>query len=71
MSDLTGETLTGDVIVDSASTVNLSLATDISSVPTTWTGNINNSTYGDQTQGAVNLTIDPNSMWIVARMLSR
>ena len=63
--NLTGETVTGDVIADSASTVNMSLATDGSSVPTTWTGNIANGIYGDSTQGTVNLTIDPNSTWIV------
>jgi hypothetical protein len=63
--NLTGETVIGDVIVDSGSTVNLVLAKDSSNVPTTWTGNITNGLYGDTTLGTVNLTIDTTSTWYV------
>jgi len=59
-----GEALTGDVIVDSISTVNLNLAADSAepSVPSILTGTIN----GANTSGAtVNMTIDATSTWVV------
>ncbi len=69
--NLLGEAITGDVIVDTGSTVNMSLAIDGNSVPTTWTGTFGNGIYydsgtsGPQTQGTVNLTLDATSTWIV------
>jgi hypothetical protein len=68
--NLVGETVSGDVIADIASTVNMSLAWD-NTTGTTWTGTFANAIYydsgnsGPQTLGTVNLTIDPNSSWIV------
>ena len=59
-----GENLTGDVIVDSISTVALSLAADSASspVPSTLTGAINNANSGALT---VSLTLDATSSWVV------
>jgi len=68
---LEGETVTGDVIVDKASTVNMVLAPDSTPVGTTWTGTIANTTYfdnqasGTTTLGTVNLTLDNTSTWII------
>jgi Big-like domain-containing protein/MBG domain-containing protein len=58
-----GETLAGDVIVDSISTVNLNLAADSapSPVPSTLLGTINGANSG----GTVNLTLDAISTWVV------
>ena len=58
-----GEALTGDVIVDSISTVNLNLAADTATVPSTLTGAINAAHNAGAT---VNLTLDATSTWIVA-----
>jgi hypothetical protein len=59
-----GEALTGDVIVDSISTVNLSLSADSATpaVPSTLTGAINAGNNG----GTVNLTLDATSSWLAA-----
>jgi hypothetical protein len=59
-----GETLTGDVIVDSLSTVSLILNADSAStpVPSVLTGAINNANSGAVT---VSLTLDAASSWIV------
>ena len=57
-----GETLVGDVIVDSISTVNLSLAEDGASVPSMLTGAINAANSG----GTVSLSLDAASVWVVA-----
>jgi len=59
-----GEILTGDVVVDSTSTVNLSLAADTATpaVPSTLTGAINAANSG----GTVHLTLDATSSWLAA-----
>jgi hypothetical protein len=57
-----GETLTGDIIVDSISTVNLILQADSASIPSTLTGAINTANSGAAT---VSLTLDAASSWIV------
>jgi hypothetical protein len=58
-----GETLVGDVIVDSISTVTLSLSADSAPtpVPSTLLGTINGANSG----GTVNLTLDATSTWVV------
>jgi hypothetical protein len=64
-----GETLTGDIVVDPISTVNLTLTTDGSAVPTVLTGAINGATSTPGTPGTatgkVNLTLGATSTWIV------
>jgi hypothetical protein len=59
-----GEALTGDIIVDAISTVNLSLAADTATpaVPSTLTGTINGANVSGAT---VNLTLDATSTWVV------
>jgi hypothetical protein len=59
-----GEALTGDIIVDSHSTVNLSLAADTATpaVPSTLLGTINGANSGATT---VSLTLDAVSTWVV------
>ena len=69
---LEGETITGDIIVDKTSTVNMILAPDATPAGTIWTGTIANGIYSDdhnggasKTLGTVNLTLDATSKWIV------
>ena len=57
-----GETLIGDVIVDSISTASLNLAADSSQVPSMLTGSINTANSGAAT---VSLTLDATSSWVV------
>jgi hypothetical protein len=59
-----GETLTGDIVVDSISTANVSLAADTATpaVASTLTGAINAANNG----GTVNLTLDATSSWVAA-----
>jgi hypothetical protein len=58
-----GETLAGDVIVDSISTVNVNLAADAATAPSTLTGAIN---AANNPGATVNLTLDATSTWVVA-----
>jgi hypothetical protein len=58
-----GETLTGDIIVDSISAVSLNLAADSASNPSILTGAINSANSGAAT---VSLTLDATSSWAVA-----
>jgi len=59
-----GETLTGDVVVDAISSATLNLAADTASTPvsSTLTGAINAANSG----GTVNLTLDATSSWVAA-----
>jgi len=61
--DAFGETLTGDILVDSISSATISLAADTATVPvpTTLTGAINSANSG----GTVGLTLDATSTWVV------
>ena len=63
-----GEQLIGDIIVDTNSTVNMSLLWD-GSVGSSLTGNIGGTTgntyYPNEGVGTINLTIDANSTWVV------
>jgi hypothetical protein len=64
-----GEQLIGDIIVDTNSTVNLSLLGDDGSIGSSLTGNIGGTTgdtyYLNQGVGTINLTIDAKSTWVV------
>jgi hypothetical protein len=65
----TGEQLIGDIIVDTNSTVNLTLQWD-GSTGSSLTGNIGGTTgntyYPNQGLGTINMTIDANSTWVVS-----
>jgi hypothetical protein len=65
--NLTGETVTGDVIVDALSTVNMTLAGDSANPNPIWTGTFANGIYPTSagTLGTVSLTLDAASTWIV------
>ena len=64
-----GEQLIGDFIVDTNSTVNLTLEADANTIGSSLTGNIGGTTgntyYPNQGVGTVNVTIDANSTWVV------
>jgi hypothetical protein len=66
--NLNGETVTGDVLVDANSTVNMTLAAGTVHTAPVWTGTFVDTTLTSgpgNTQGAVNLIIDSASTWII------